>query len=91
MLVGTGIWHGIYCEDLSGSLGPSTFSHLKLVPVDSLSMTSILRPKVEAVLDSAARAPFIGVFSVVMRDWIPLIDEYYYCASVSPSSSPRVN
>ncbi|KAJ3474436.1 hypothetical protein NLI96_g12461 [Meripilus lineatus] len=36
------------------------------------------RPKVEAVLDSTARAPLFGVFSVLMKDWIPLIDEYYY-------------
>jgi peroxin-16 len=36
------------------------------------------RPKVETVLDSTSRLPLIGLFSSLAKEWIPLIDEYYY-------------
>lgn len=26
--------------------------------------------------------PFLGLFGVLVKEWIPLIDEYYYCMSV---------
>ena len=38
------------------------------------------RPKLEAFADKTANAPLLGLFSALMKDWIPLIDEYYYCA-----------
>lgn len=28
---------------------------------------------------SASRAPLLGLFGVLVKEWIPLIDEYYYC------------
>ncbi|OCH96144.1 peroxisome membrane protein [Obba rivulosa] len=36
------------------------------------------RPKLEAFANKTARVPLLNVFSSLMRDWIPLIDEYYY-------------
>lgn len=42
------------------------------------------RPKLESLADKTARAPFIGLFSAFVKDWIPLIDEYYYCTSMVP-------
>lgn len=37
------------------------------------------RPKLEGFADTAARAPLMGLFSALIKDWIPLVDEYYYC------------
>ncbi|KAF9237324.1 peroxisomal membrane protein PEX16 [Melanogaster broomeanus] len=39
---------------------------------------SYTRPKIESVLESASTKPLIGTFSTIVKDWIPLIDEYYY-------------
>ncbi|KAH8100683.1 peroxisomal membrane protein PEX16 [Cristinia sonorae] len=36
------------------------------------------RPKLEAFADTTSRAPLLGLFGAIVRDWIPLIDEYYY-------------
>ncbi|KZT72845.1 peroxisome membrane protein [Daedalea quercina L-15889] len=36
------------------------------------------KPKLEAIADKTVNAPLLGLFSALMRDWIPLIDEYYY-------------
>ncbi|KAI0788465.1 peroxisome membrane protein [Abortiporus biennis] len=36
------------------------------------------RPKLEAFTNSTAHTPLIGIFSTFMKEWIPLIDEYYY-------------
>ncbi|EJF66760.1 peroxisome membrane protein [Dichomitus squalens LYAD-421 SS1] len=36
------------------------------------------RPKLEGIADKTAHTPFIGIFSAFVKDWIPLIDEYYY-------------
>jgi len=36
------------------------------------------RPKLETLANNAAHAPLLGLFSAFVRDWIPLIDEYYY-------------
>jgi len=36
------------------------------------------RPKLEAFANKTAYVPLLGVFSALMKDWIPLIDEYYY-------------
>lgn len=40
---------------------------------------SYSRPKIESIAESVATKPIIGAFSMIIRDWIPLIDEYYYC------------
>lgn len=36
------------------------------------------KPKLEAFASGTARAPLLGVVGAFIRDWIPLIDEYYY-------------
>ncbi|EPT03838.1 hypothetical protein FOMPIDRAFT_1022038 [Fomitopsis schrenkii] len=36
------------------------------------------KPKLEAFADKTANAPLLSLFSALMKDWIPLIDEYYY-------------
>ncbi|THH34101.1 hypothetical protein EUX98_g121 [Antrodiella citrinella] len=36
------------------------------------------RPKVEAFVDSTSRTPLVGLLGALVKDWIPLIDEYYY-------------
>lgn len=38
------------------------------------------RPKIEGFADSVSNAPLMGLFSALIKDWMPLIDEYYYCA-----------
>jgi len=39
------------------------------------------RPKLETFVTSISRAPLLGLFGALMKDWIPLIDEYYYYTS----------
>jgi hypothetical protein len=41
--------------------------------------TTIPRPKLESFVASASRAPLLGLFGVLVKEWVPLIDEYYYC------------
>ncbi|KAG2159819.1 peroxisomal membrane protein PEX16 [Suillus bovinus] len=36
------------------------------------------RPKVEAVVEKTANTPILGILSSFVKDWIPLVDEYYY-------------
>ncbi|CDO71622.1 hypothetical protein BN946_scf184911.g92 [Trametes cinnabarina] len=36
------------------------------------------RPKLEGFANKTANTPLIGVFGALVKDWIPLIDEYYY-------------
>ncbi|CAA7265837.1 unnamed protein product [Cyclocybe aegerita] len=36
------------------------------------------RPKLESFVTKTAHAPFIGLFGAFVKDWIPLIDDYYY-------------
>ncbi|KAM5536241.1 hypothetical protein V8D89_010140 [Ganoderma adspersum] len=36
------------------------------------------RPRLEGFADKTAHTPFLGIFSAFVKDWIPLIDEYYY-------------
>ena len=46
------------------------------------SLTSIFdyRPKIDAFADIVAHVPLLGLFGVLVKDWMPLIDEYYYCS-----------
>lgn len=43
------------------------------------NITNLFRPKVEAVVEKTANTPIIGIISSLVKDWIPLVDEYYYC------------
>lgn len=42
---------------------------------------STSRPKLEAFTKKTSHAPVLGLFGAFVNDWIPLIDEYYYCKS----------
>jgi peroxin-16 len=37
------------------------------------------RPKIGAFADKVANVPLLGLFGALVKDWMPLIDEYYYC------------
>ncbi|KAI0052852.1 peroxisome membrane protein [Auriscalpium vulgare] len=39
------------------------------------------RPKLESLADGTARIPVVGILGAFLRDWMPLIDEYYYYTS----------
>jgi len=36
------------------------------------------RPKLESLVETTARTPILGIFGALLKDWVPLIDEYYY-------------
>jgi len=36
------------------------------------------RPKLEQFTNKTAQTPIFGLFSAIVSDWIPLIDDYYY-------------
>ncbi|KAK7064259.1 peroxisomal membrane protein PEX16 [Favolaschia claudopus] len=36
------------------------------------------KPKLESFADMTARTPLLGLFGALIKDWVPLIDEYYY-------------
>ena len=38
------------------------------------------RPKIESFTESTARTPILGLLGALVKDWMPLIDDYYYCA-----------
>ncbi|KAF8521500.1 peroxisomal membrane protein PEX16 [Gautieria morchelliformis] len=40
--------------------------------------SSYTRPKLVAFADKTATAPVLGLVSAFMKDWMPLIDDYYY-------------
>lgn len=59
-----------------------------MVLLFELRLTSLpIRPKLEVFADRASRAPLLGLFGGFVKDWIPLIDEYYYCKWFSLSTS----
>jgi peroxin-16 len=39
---------------------------------------SFTRPRLEGVVDQTMNVPLLGLVSALVKDWIPLIDEYYY-------------
>jgi peroxin-16 len=43
------------------------------------NISFLFRPKVEAVVEKTANTPILGVLSSIVKDWIPLVDGYYYC------------
>ncbi|KAF9506296.1 hypothetical protein BS47DRAFT_438215 [Hydnum rufescens UP504] len=42
---------------------------------------SYTRPKILYLIGGMNRTPILGLFSALLRDWIPLIDEYHYYTS----------
>lgn len=69
---------GIFC---AGPYGKHTRGEpLELIFSAELTISRISRPKLESLAVTASRAPLLGIFGAFMHDWIPLIDEYYYCA-----------
>lgn len=51
-------------------------------PRQNFDKLNLPRPKIDSVIDRTANAPLLGLLSAVAKDWIPLIDEYYYCKSI---------
>ncbi|KIJ21790.1 hypothetical protein PAXINDRAFT_165179 [Paxillus involutus ATCC 200175] len=43
---------------------------------------SYTRPKIESMVESASTTPIISIFGAIVKDWIPLIDEYYYYTAI---------
>ncbi|KAH0838275.1 peroxisomal membrane protein PEX16 [Lanmaoa asiatica] len=39
---------------------------------------SYTRPKIGSIAESVAAKPIVGALSMIIKDWMPLIDEYYY-------------
>ncbi|KAJ7630902.1 peroxisomal membrane protein PEX16 [Roridomyces roridus] len=39
---------------------------------------SYTRPKLQSFADATAQTPIVGLFGALVKDWVPLIDEYYY-------------
>lgn len=37
------------------------------------------RPKLDSLVEKTANMPLLNLLGAVVKDWIPLIDEYYYC------------
>ena len=42
-------------------------------------------PKLESIAEASERWPILNILSPFLRDWMPLVDEYYYCESESLS------
>ncbi|KAI6162158.1 peroxisomal membrane protein PEX16 [Pisolithus thermaeus] len=47
------------------------------------------RPKLESLVEKAAHVPGLSLISSVVKDWVPLIDEYYYCEEQYHVFRPR--
>jgi hypothetical protein len=71
----TKIFYGIYLGDLSGRRSLGWHNLFVYFPL----LTPFLSPKLEAFANRASQAPLLGLFGAFIHDWIPLIDEYYYC------------
>ncbi|PPR05695.1 hypothetical protein CVT26_008936 [Gymnopilus dilepis] len=39
---------------------------------------SYTRPKLESLVSATSHTPILGLFGALLKDWIPLIDDYYY-------------
>jgi hypothetical protein len=44
-----------------------------------LIINLLKRPKLESFANKTSSIPLLNLFSAVINDWIPLIEEYYYC------------
>lgn len=75
---GTGTWFG---TSFAGPCGIRTRG--EITPLESRCFIEFIvsssRPKIESIAENIATKPIIGALSMIIRDWIPLIDEYYYC------------
>ncbi|KAF7306893.1 Peroxisomal membrane protein PEX16 [Mycena indigotica] len=47
---------------------------------------SYTKPKLESFAAVTSSRPLLGLFGALVRDWIPLIDEYYYCKCCDDSN-----
>jgi hypothetical protein len=52
---------------------------IPFVPPPSVSDIDSLRPRLDVIVERTASVPLISLFGAVLKDWMPLIDEYYYC------------
>jgi peroxin-16 len=41
--------------------------------------TGWTRPKLDGMRRSMEGKPLLGLLSGIIQDWVPLVDEYYYC------------
>jgi len=39
---------------------------------------SYTKPKLESLADMTVQTPILGLVGALVKDWVPLIDEYYY-------------
>ena len=46
------------------------------------NLTFFYRPKLESLVSATSHTPILGLFGALLKDWIPLIDDYYYCEEV---------
>ncbi|KAI9509073.1 peroxisome membrane protein [Russula earlei] len=46
------------------------------------------RPKLESFAESSEQWPVLNILSTLLRDWMPLVDEYYYCKHGHPHLFP---
>ena len=37
------------------------------------------RPKISGLAAKASGTPILGILGAFAKDWMPLIDDYYYC------------
>lgn len=51
----------------------------RLVFCRRIILNTLYRPKVASIVAKTSGAPILGLFSALVGDWMPLIDEYYYC------------
>lgn len=54
-------------------------------------LMAVGRPQLEALADKTATAPVLSLVSALLKDWIPLIDEYHYCEFCSLRGHPRIS
>jgi hypothetical protein len=82
MLGGIAICSGIFSGARFGKPGHGVVS-LRYFYVPLMLNARFYRPKLEALADSSAQWPLLNILGSFLRDWMPLIDEYYYCESAS--------
>lgn len=45
----------------------------------SMPYLILYSPKLESFATRTAHTPLVGLFGALLKDWMPLIDDYYYC------------
>jgi hypothetical protein len=63
--------------DLRGTAGPSQYASL-LCCLASCADTSLLRPKLEGLARATENRTLLGIVGGIVRDHIPLVDEYHF-------------